>query len=62
MAYRQGLLLKRFKESNKFVEKLQEINVSRAMVYFKIKLILEKYLRLKKSSLSINFQKLLEND
>ena len=62
MAYRQGLLLKRFKESNKFVEKLQEINVSRATVYFKIKLILEKYLRLKKSSLSINFQKLLEND
>ena len=32
------------------------------VVYFKIKLILEKYLRLKKSSLSINFQKLLEND
>ena len=59
VAYRQGLQFKRFKQPNKFVEMLQEIDISKLTVYFKVKLvkILEKYPKLKKSSLSLNFFK-----
>ena len=52
VAYRQGLLVIKFKESSRFVEMLQEIQVSKLTVYFKVKQlqVLDKYLKLKKSS------------
>lgn len=61
VAYRQGFLLQRFKKSNKLVEMLQAFEVSKSMVYFKMKLvkILEKYPKMKKS---LTFQKLFENE
>lgn len=56
IAYRQGSLFQQFKEPDKFVEKFNESGVSKSKVYFKIKVvkILEKYPRLKSSSLSLN--------
>lgn len=61
VAYRQGFLLQRFKKSNKLVKVLQAFEVSKSMVYFKMKLvkILEKYPKMKKS---LTFQKLFENE
>lgn len=60
VAYRQGFLLQRFKKSNKLVKVLQGFEVSKSMVYFKMKLvkILEKYPKMNKS---LTFQKLFEN-
>ena len=59
LAYKQGLLFKIFKKSDKFQEMFKEIGVSKLAIYFKLKLakILEKYSKLKLSLLSLNFMK-----
>lgn len=56
IAFRKGRILKHFKESKGFVEIIKKLRVSRSTVYFKINLlkILEKYLKLTKSLLSLN--------
>lgn len=56
VAFRKGRILKHFKESEGFVEIIKKLCVSRSTVYFKINLlkILEKYLKLTKSLLSLN--------
>lgn len=59
MAYRQGKLFTKFKESEKLEEILQEIEVSKSTVGFNVKLvkILDKYPILKMPSASFNFSK-----
>lgn len=59
MAYRQGKLFIKFKESEKLEEILQEIEVSKSTVGFKVKLVkvLDKYPILKMPSASFNFSK-----
>lgn len=61
--HRQGCVFKIFKESNKFVEMVKELEVSKSTIYFKINLvkILGKYPKLKKSSLSLTFLKIIQN-
>ena len=36
IAYRQGVLVKRFRESDKFMEKMKDIEVSRSTLYFNL--------------------------
>ena len=57
LAYKQGLLFKKLKDSDNFKEMLQETGVSKSKFYFKVKLlkVLEKYPKLKKSSLLLYF-------
>ena len=59
LAYKQGLLFKKLKELDEFTEMLRDTGISKSTIYFKGKLIkvLEKYPKLKKSSLSLNFMK-----
>ena len=59
LAYRQGIIFNMFKQSETFVEMLKKIGVTKFTVYFKAKLvnILDKYPKLKKLSLSLNFLK-----
>ena len=59
MAYRQGKLFTKFKESEKLEEILQEIEVSKSTVGFKVKLVkvLDEYPILKMPSASFNFSK-----
>lgn len=54
--FRKGRILKHFKESKGFVKIIKKLRVIRSTVYFKINLlkILEKYLKLTKSLLSLN--------
>ena len=54
VAYRQGLLFGEF-DSNKFEQMLQEIEVSKLMVYFKVTLVklLDKHPKIKCLSLSL---------
>lgn len=56
---KQGKILKRFKELERFVEMIKELTFSQSTVYFKINLsnILEIYPNLKNSSLPLNFLK-----
>ena len=58
-SYRQGCIFKKFKESDKLVEMVEEIGGSKSTIYFKIKfeIILDKYPKLKKSSLPLSFFK-----
>ena len=58
-AYRKGLLLKNFKNSNKLEQMLQKIEVSKSTVYFKLKLLklLEKNPKIQYLSLSLNLFK-----
>ena len=53
---RKGKFLKRIKDSERFPDMLKELGVSRSTVSFKSNLLklLEKYPKLKKSSLSLN--------
>ena len=39
MGYKQGVLFKKFIQSDKFMEKMKEIGVSRPIVHFKMKLV-----------------------
>ena len=59
VAYRQGLLFKNFKDSNKLGQMLQQSKVSKLTPYFKVKQVklLDKYPKIKSSSLSLNFFK-----
>ena len=59
LVYKHGLLFKKFKESDRFKEMLEDIGISKSTIYFKVKLlkVLEKYTKLKKSSLLLNFMK-----
>ena len=59
VAYRQGCVFKKFKESDKFMGMVKELGVSKSTIYFKINLIkiLDKHTKLNKSSLSLNFFK-----
>ena len=59
LPYEQGLLFKKFKESDRFKEMLKDIRISKSTIYFKGKLVkvLEKYSKLKKSLLCLNFMK-----
>ena len=59
VAYRQGLLLKKFNDSNKFEQILMDIEVSKSTVYFKVKLVnlLDKHPKIKCLSLSLSFLK-----
>ena len=54
--FKKGRILKHFKESKGFVKIIKKLRVIRSTVYFKINLlkILEKYLKLTKSLLSLN--------
>ena len=57
-AYKQGLLFKKFKDSNKFEQMFQEIEMSKSTVYFKVKLVkLLNNLKIKCSYLSLEFFK-----
>lgn len=59
VAYRQGIMFKKFKDSNRFVEMLKKIEFSKSIIYFKLKIvnILDRYPKLKKSSMSLNLFK-----
>ena len=59
VAYRQGTMFKKFKDSNRFLEMLKKIEFSKSIIYFKLKVanILDRYPKLKKSSMSLNFFK-----
>lgn len=59
VAYRQGLLLKKFNDFNKFEQILMDIEVSKSTVYFKVKLVnlLDKYPKIKCFFLSLIFLK-----
>ena len=59
IAYIQGIIFKKFKESDKVVERIKEIGVSKSTINFKMKLvkILDKYPKLKTSLFLLNFFK-----
>lgn len=64
VASRQDIIFERFKESEKFVEMVKELGVSKSTIYFKFNFILflGKYLKLKKFPLSLNFLKTLSKN
>ena len=39
MGYKRGVLFKKFLQSDKFMEKMKEIGMSRPIVHFKMKLL-----------------------
>ena len=56
VAFRQGKIFKKFKESKKFAEMVKELGFNQSTIYFEINLLtmLVKYPKLKKSRLSLN--------
>lgn len=59
LAYRQGCVFKRFKDCNDFLDMVKELGISRSTIDFKMNLIklLDKFLRLRKWSLLLDFFK-----
>ena len=37
LSYKQGFLFKKFKESDRFLEMLKDIGISKSIIYFKLK-------------------------
>ena len=58
-SYRQGILFRRTEVSDKYLEKIKDKGVSKSTAYFKIKLLQtsEKYPKIKRSFLSLNYFK-----
>ena len=59
IAFRQGKLFKRFKNSERFRKILNELNASPSTVYYELNLlkVLEKHSKQEKSSLALNISK-----
>ena len=55
----QDLIFKRFKEKDNFIKMIKEFGVSKSTMIFKIKIVqlLDKYLKMKSSSLLLHFMK-----
>ena len=63
VVYGQGLIFKRFKEKNKFIKMIKDFGISKLTMIFKINTVklLDKYAKLKSSSLSLHFMKNYSN-
>ena len=59
IAYHQGKFFKRFKDKERFIKLVNEFKVHKSTIIFKINIfkLIEKYLKLMKSSLGLGFFK-----
>ena len=59
LAYQQGQIFERFKMNDNFIKMVKEIGISKSTMVFKIYIVkfINKYTRMRKSSLSFHFLK-----
>ena len=59
LAYQQGQIFEKFKMNDNFINMVKEFNISKSTILFKIFIVqfINRYTRMKKSSLSLHFLK-----
>ena len=59
LAYQQGQIFEKFKMNDNFIDMVKKIGISKSTILFKVSIIkfVNKYPRMKKSSLSLHFLK-----
>ena len=59
LAYQQGEIFEKFKMNDNFIDMVKKIGISKSTILFKISVVkfVNKYPRMKKSSLSLHFLK-----
>ena len=59
LAYQQGIIFKKFKENNKFVNAVAEFEISKSTINFKIDItnFIDKYPKMQKSCISLFYLK-----